>query len=58
MERGGPLSHAAIIAREFGLPAVLNVAGATRILATGTPVMVDGTTGTIEILEDAEDDQP
>jgi pyruvate,water dikinase len=57
MERGGPLSHAAIIAREFGLPAVLNVAGATRMLATGTPVMVDGTTGTVEILEGAMEDQ-
>ncbi|HWC36959.1 MAG TPA: PEP/pyruvate-binding domain-containing protein [Acidimicrobiales bacterium] len=54
MEQGGPLSHAAIIAREFHLPAVLNVEGATRILSTGTPVVVDGTTGKVEILDDEE----
>lgn len=47
LEEGGPLSHAAIVAREFGLPAVLNVKGATRVIATGEEVDVDGTTGLV-----------
>ncbi len=47
LEEGGPLSHAAIVAREFGLPAVLNVKGATRLIATGDELVVDGTTGLV-----------
>ena len=47
LETGGPLSHASIVAREFGLPAVVNVAGATRTLADGEAVVVDGTAGTV-----------
>lgn len=48
VERGGPLSHAAILARELGLPAVLNVAGATRALE-GCTVSVDGDQGVVVI---------
>lgn len=47
LEEGGPLSHAAIVAREFGLPAVLNVPGATRTIATGEELLVDGTAGRV-----------
>ncbi|MGW9628158.1 phosphoenolpyruvate--protein phosphotransferase [Microbacterium sp. NPDC055521] len=47
-EQGGPTSHTAIIARSLGLPAVVNVAGATGITA-GTVVLVDGDHGTVEI---------
>lgn len=47
LETGGPLAHAAIVAREFGLPAVLNVPSATRLLHDGELVEVDGTLGTI-----------
>jgi pyruvate,water dikinase len=47
-ELGGALSHAAIIAREFGVPSVVNVASATRLLRTGDMVRVDGDQGTIE----------
>ena len=54
MEEGGPLSHAAIVAREFHLPAVLNAKGATRIVRTGMTITVDGTRGTIEISEQAQ----
>ena len=54
MEEGGPLSHAAIVAREFRLPAVLDVKGATRRIASGMTVAVDGTRGTVEILTGAE----
>ncbi|MGH2753156.1 MAG: PEP/pyruvate-binding domain-containing protein [Actinomycetota bacterium] len=52
MEEGGPLSHAAIVAREFGVPAVLAAKGATRWIRTGATVVVDGTRGTVEIVED------
>ncbi len=47
LEEGGPLSHAAIVAREFGVPAVLNVKGALRALATGERLDVDGSTGMV-----------
>ena len=56
IERGGPLSHAAILAREFGLPAVFNVAGAAALL-DGRQVRVDGDAGTVEILDDVDTDR-
>ncbi len=49
-EVGGMLSHAAVIGREYGIPAVLNLKSATQILATGQKIRVDGTRGTVEIL--------
>lgn len=42
---GGPLSHAAIVAREYGIPAVLGVNGATNLLRDGQRVTVDGGAG-------------
>ncbi|MFM8303424.1 MAG: PEP-utilizing enzyme, partial [Actinomycetota bacterium] len=48
VERGGPLSHAAIVARELGLPAVLNVPGAAGMLG-GSTVTVDGDRGVIVV---------
>ena len=51
VERGGPLSHAAIVARELGVPAVLNVAGATAAL-DGRTVTVDGDTGVVVLHAD------
>ncbi len=48
VERGGPLSHAAILARELGLPCVMNVTGATRRLA-GCTVSIDGDRGVVVI---------
>jgi pyruvate,water dikinase len=50
-EIGGTLSHSAIIAREYGLPAVLNVRDATRLVHTGQRVRVDGSRGTVQLLE-------
>ncbi|MCH8900390.1 MAG: hypothetical protein IH942_07875 [Acidobacteria bacterium] len=47
VEEGGPLSHAAIVARELGLPAVLNIEGITGLLVDGEEVTVDGTAGRI-----------
>jgi pyruvate,water dikinase len=51
---GGPLSHGSIVAREYGIPAVLGTGSATRRLRTGDHVRVDGEKGTIEILERAD----
>ena len=47
-EEGGMTSHAAILARELGIPAVVNATDATKILSTETTVYLDGTTGRIE----------
>jgi pyruvate,water dikinase len=47
-ELGGPLSHAAIVAREYGVPSVVNVEGATRVIRTGDVVRVDGDRGQVE----------
>lgn len=47
LETGGPLSHAALVAREFGIPAVLRVNGATRIIEDGEPLEVDGYAGLV-----------
>jgi rifampicin phosphotransferase len=47
LEEGGPLSHAAIVAREFRVPAVLNVKGALRAISDGQEVEVDGSTGLV-----------
>jgi len=49
-ELGGPTSHAAIVAREFGVPCVVNARGATARLVTGTEVEVDGATGEVHVL--------
>jgi pyruvate,water dikinase len=50
LERGGMLSHAAIVARELGIPAVVEVEGATHKLADGQRVLVDGDSGRVEAL--------
>jgi phosphohistidine swiveling domain-containing protein len=51
MDMGGMLSHGSIIAREYGIPAVVNVGPATRIITTGQLIEVDGDTGEVRILE-------
>jgi rifampicin phosphotransferase len=54
VEEGGPLSHAAIVARELGIPAVLNVPGAVeRLDRTGLRVTVDGDVGVV-VIDDGE----
>jgi phosphohistidine swiveling domain-containing protein len=47
---GGVLAHAAVVAREFGLPAVVGVAGATSRIADGRLVEIDGATGIVRLL--------
>jgi phosphohistidine swiveling domain-containing protein len=51
-EVGAPLSHAAVVARELGIPAVVNCREVTTRLKTGDRVRVDGTHGRVEILAD------
>jgi pyruvate,water dikinase len=49
---GGPLSHSSIVAREYGIPAVLGTAVATRRIPDGARVRVDGDAGTVTLLDD------
>jgi pyruvate,water dikinase len=51
METGGPAAHGAIIAREYGIPAVAGVAGATTLLQTGQVVRVDGGAGEVMLVD-------
>ncbi|MBM3462761.1 MAG: hypothetical protein FJX76_11725 [Armatimonadetes bacterium] len=51
VEIGGTLSHASTIARELSLPALANVAGATKRLRTGQRVRLDATNGRVEVVE-------
>jgi pyruvate,water dikinase len=53
VEEGGTMCHAAIVAREFGLPALVGAGGATMI-ESGTMVEVDPTTGIVRIVDAAE----
>ncbi|REY01780.1 hypothetical protein DSL05_03825, partial [Mycobacterium tuberculosis] len=57
-ELGGPMSHAAVVAREFGFPCVVDAQGATRFLPPGALVEVDGATGEIHVVELASEDGP
>jgi phosphohistidine swiveling domain-containing protein len=57
-ELGGPMSHAAVVAREFGFPCVVDAQGATRSLPSGALVEVDGTAGEIHVLELAPEENP
>lgn len=52
-ELGGPLSHAAVVAREYGIPAVVSVPGATIAIRTGDHLRVDGDRGIVERLDEA-----
>jgi pyruvate,water dikinase len=47
MEMGGANSHGAVVAREYGIPAVVGVAGATGRIRTGQRLRVDGTAGVV-----------
>mgnify|MGYP001441451381 FL=1 len=50
VETGGILSHAAVTAREYGVPAVLGVTDATRLIRDGQLIEVDGAKGRVRIL--------
>jgi pyruvate,water dikinase len=49
MEMGGMMSHGAVVAREYGIPAVVGVPGATDAITTGQRVTVDGSAGSVTI---------
>ena len=51
-ETGGQLSHAAIVAREYGLPAVVGVKDATRLIREGQPLSLDGNRGRVYLKPD------
>lgn len=52
-EVGGLLTHGSVVAREYGIPAVVGVRGATSALRTGQTVRLDGSRGVVEVLDDA-----
>jgi pyruvate,water dikinase len=51
LEIGGQLSHGAIVAREYAIPAVVNVQGALHSIKDGQTIVVDGTTGRVYLDE-------
>ena len=52
MEMGGTMSHGSVVAREYGIPAVVAVPGATERITTGQLLTVDGSAGTVLIEQD------
>ncbi len=50
---GGPMCHAAIVCREYGLPTVVGTGKGTRLIKTGDLIKLDGDSGIVEILERA-----
>ncbi len=50
MERGGLLSHGAVVAREYGVPAVVNIPNATQNITDGQMLQIDGNQGTVSII--------
>ncbi len=55
---GGVLSHGSIVAREYGIPAVLGTGNATKRIATGDVITVDGGAGTVGLDGSDESEQP
>jgi pyruvate,water dikinase len=55
MEVGGMMTHGAVVAREYGIPAVVGVAQATQRLQTGQLVRLDGSSGLVTVLDDHGD---
>ena len=51
LERGGVLSHGAILAREFGIASVVGVKEATRLIADGRPIEIDGDLGHVHFMD-------
>ncbi|XP_064460583.1 rifampicin phosphotransferase-like [Ornithodoros turicata] len=56
-EIGGPLSHGAVVAREYGLPCVVGIDDATSLLRTGDYVLLDGNTGSLRRVQKPQDDE-
>lgn len=54
METGGFLSHGAIVAREYGIPAVANIPGILNALRDGQPVTIDGSAGRVSVARESQ----
>ena len=52
-DTGGQLSHGAVVAREYGLPAVMGTKNGTKLIRTGDLLTVDGAAGTVRIQRDS-----
>lgn len=52
MEVGGLLKHGTVVAREYGIPAVVGITDATKIIRTGQRIRVDGNAGFVLIIEE------
>jgi len=52
-DTGGTTSHPAVLSREFGIPAVVGTSVATKRIRTGDRIRVDGSAGTVDVLESA-----
>jgi pyruvate,water dikinase len=55
---GGTMSHAAIVAREYGMPAIVGTGTATKRIRTGQRVRVDGDRGVVTILDESGEASP
>lgn len=53
MEMGGMMSHGAVVAREYGIPAVVGVPGATERIKTGDEITIDGSAGVVSVDEES-----
>jgi rifampicin phosphotransferase len=58
MEVGGLMTHGSVVAREYGIPAVVGVHEATNRLQSGQRIRVDGTAGRVDIIEDERLSEP
>jgi pyruvate,water dikinase len=58
MEMGGAMSHGAVVAREYGIPAVVGVGSATEQIRTGMTLTIDGSAGTVLINESTPEQPP
>ena len=58
IERGSPLTHAAIVARELGVPTIVQIPGLTSRVESGMLLKVDGNAGTVAILDAAQTEGP
>ncbi len=54
MEMGGVMSHGAVVAREYGIPAIVGVPEATEHITTGQQITVDGSAGTIVLEQEVD----
>ncbi|SOD70795.1 pyruvate,water dikinase [Jatrophihabitans sp. GAS493] len=54
VERGSPLTHVCVVARELGIPTIVQIPGLTERIRTGSRLRIDGATGVIQILTEPE----